>query len=37
MARTFATKRHAALVALLKKKRNDADLTQVQVAKRLGR
>ena len=37
MARTFATKRHAALVTFLKKKRNDADLTQVQVAKRLGR
>jgi len=37
MARTFATKRHAALVAFLKKKRKDADLTQTQVAKRIGR
>ncbi|MGB9366769.1 MAG: helix-turn-helix transcriptional regulator [Xanthobacteraceae bacterium] len=37
MARTFATKRHATLVAFLKKKRNDADLTQVQIAKKLGR
>jgi transcriptional regulator with XRE-family HTH domain len=37
MARTFATKRHTALVAFLKKKRKDADLTQMQVAKRIGR
>jgi len=37
MARTFATKRHAALVAFLKKKRKDADLTQTQVAERIGR
>jgi transcriptional regulator with XRE-family HTH domain len=37
MARTFRSPRHAALVAFLKKKRKEADLTQAQVAKRLGR
>ena len=37
MARTFASKRHAALVGLLRKKRKEAGLTQVQVAERLDR
>jgi transcriptional regulator with XRE-family HTH domain len=37
MARTFASKRHEALVGFLKKKRKDAGLTQVQVAERLDR
>jgi len=37
MARTFASPRHAALVEFLRKKRKKADLTQVQVAKRLKR
>lgn len=37
MARTFASKRHAALVAFLHKKRKEAGLTQVQVAERLDR
>jgi transcriptional regulator with XRE-family HTH domain len=37
MARTFASKRHTALVDFLRKKREDAGLTQVQVADRLDR
>jgi transcriptional regulator with XRE-family HTH domain len=37
MARTFASPRHSALMAFLRKKREKADLTQTQVAKRLGR
>ena len=37
MARTFASKRHAALVGFLRKKREEAGLTQVQVAERLDR
>jgi transcriptional regulator with XRE-family HTH domain len=37
MARTFASKRHAALVRFLRTKRKEAGLTQAQVADRLDR
>jgi transcriptional regulator with XRE-family HTH domain len=37
MSRTLDSPRHRALVAFLKKKRDDADLSQKQVAKRLNR
>ena len=37
MSRTFASPRHKALVAFIKKKRDDADLTQAEVARRIGR
>ncbi len=37
MSRTFASPRHKALVAFLKKKREDKDLTQAEVARRIRR
>ncbi len=37
MARAFASPGHTALVRYLRQRREGADLTQVQVAKRLGR
>lgn len=37
MSRTLGSSRHKALIEFIIKERNDADLTQVQVAKRLKR
>ncbi len=37
MSRTFASPRHKALVAFLKKKRDDKGLTQAEVARRIRR
>jgi transcriptional regulator with XRE-family HTH domain len=37
MSRTIGSPGHRALVAFIKKKRLEADLTQAQVAKRIGR
>jgi transcriptional regulator with XRE-family HTH domain len=37
MSRTLGSPRHQALVAFIKKKREDANLTQAQVARRIGR
>lgn len=37
MSRTIGSPGHKALVAFIKKKRLDADLTQAQVARRIGR
>jgi len=37
MSRSIGSPGHKALVAFLKRKREEADLTQTQVAKRIGR